>query len=716
MILIFELKCYNNGCQTRPRAARAFQTHSLNESSPTSPKLQWVPIHHQHLTWQQLKESLAEAISTRCFSSKLLQCLHARVVTSGLRHNLFVSTLLIAKYFAFGNAGAARLLFDGQSGRPTKPLLWNSVISGYLRCGLPRLALDVFREMTALSSTKCEPDRNTFHLAITACTRLSEFEVGFMIGENAQILGFDSNILVGTALVVLHTKAGKLESARQVFDRMSLKDAVSWNAMISGYSQAGLLSDAMDLFRNMRLVDGISATEGSLVSLFSCCGDEDRVRNGETLHALVVMTGFDRNLVVSNSLLEMYVECGCLDIAVQLFDMMVLKDSVSWSTLIGGYVKNEQPSEALKTFYWMLFNTRISPTRPLLLNALLACASMGDWETGKRIQMNYLSNNDHEMASDASLITSLIYMYARCGKMEIAFEFLETDTRVKGDGIAWNAVIKACTEVGDFHQVFELSLKMQRRGIPLERATLLMLLSIISTNSLSRKGAETHTFIVKRGFESERTIANSLIDMYARCGSLESSYNIFKGIQEKDVVSWSSMIGAYASNGNVERAFDLFTLMREEGTAPNHFTFIALLSACSHVGFVEKGRELFASMESYGLNPSIEHLACLVDMYCRAGLLVQAHDLLKDVKLEASSSSILWGTLLSACRMHGNLVIGEVAASHLFLLEPENAANYLMLADIYVLLGMKENSNAVFRLLREKGFEKRPGCSWFDAG
>lgn len=537
-----------------------------------------------------------------------------------------------------------------------------------------------------------------------------------MVGDHARSLGFQSDILVATALLVLHAKAGELESARQVFDQMSVKDVVSWNAMISGYSQAGLLSEAMEIFRNMRIVEGICATEGSFVSLFSCCGDEGQVQNGEALHALVLITGFDRNQLVLNSLLEMYVECSCLEIAVQLFDGMVLKDSVSWSTMIGGYVKNDQPSKALKTLYLMLFNTCILPTRPILLNSLLACASLGDWETGKWIQKKFLSNNDDEMASDASLITTLIYMHARCRKMEIAFEFLEIDARMKGDVIAWNTAIKACAEVGDFRHVFELSLKMQRRGILLDRATFLMLLSIISTIPLSIKGAETHALVVKLGFESERSIANSLIDMYAHFGNLESSYSIFKGMQEKDVVSWSLIIGAYAWNGNAEGAFDLFADMREKEVRPNQFTFLALLSACSHVGLVEKGRELFASMERYGLNPGIEHLTCLIDLFCRAGLLVDAHHLLKDVKLGASTSSILWGTLLSACRVHGNLVIGEAAATHLFLLEPGNAANYLMLADIYILLGKMENSNAVFRLLKEKGIEKRPGCSWFDAG
>ncbi|KAK8959554.1 Pentatricopeptide repeat-containing protein [Platanthera guangdongensis] len=665
--------------------------------------------------WQQLKESFAKAISTRCFFSKSLQCLHARAFTSGLHHNLFISSLLIAKYFSFGNAAAARLVFHSHPRQPTKPLLWNSLIRGYLNCQLPQLALGVFEEMTAPSSP-CELDRHTFHLAITACSRASKFELGFMILDLVESRGLCSDLLVATSLVVFLAKAGELKSARRMFDEMPVRDAASWNAIISGYSQAGLFLEAMELFGNMRIAKGFCTSEGSLVSLISCCANDDYVRNGEALHAHAVPTGFESNQFVLNSLLDMYLECGLPEAAAQLFDKMTLKDSVSWSTLIGGYAKNGRPSEALRAFHEMLLSNRVSPTRPILLNTLLACAALGDCETGRWIHDRYLSCNDDEMFADPSLITALIYMYARCRKAEISFWFLEIDERVAADVIAWNAVMKACAETGDFHGVFGLSLRMQRRGVHQDKATFLMLLSVISANPLPKKGTETHALIVKRGFDSQRTVANSLIDMYAQFGNLEGSYSIFNRIRGKDVISWSTMMRACAWNGKAEEAFELFELMLEEGTRPNHFTFLAVLSACCHGGFVEKGKDYFASMGSHNLKPEIKHLTCMIDLFCRAGILIDAYYLLKDMAVEACSGAVLWGALLSACRVHGNLVIGEEAAGHLFLLEPGNVANYLMLADIYILFGKIENSNALFRLLAEKKLEKPPGFSWFDSG
>ncbi|PKA65284.1 Pentatricopeptide repeat-containing protein [Apostasia shenzhenica] len=682
-----------------------------------SAKNQIFALIHRRESWQQLKESLADAISTRTFSLELLLCLHAQAVSSGLHHNLYISSLLIAKYFASGDAAAARLVFDCHPGKRTKPLLWNSLISGYLRRGSPRLALDVFWEMMRSSPAECQPDKHSFHLAITACNRLSEFERGFEVGNLAWSRGLQSELLVATGLVSLYAKAGELFSARMVFDEMPVRDSVSWNAMISAYSQAGFLPEAMELFKKMRIVHGFCITESSLVSLVSCCGQLVRVQNGDGLHALVIKAGFHSNQLVLNSLLEMNLKCSRLDIAVKFFDQMGSKDLVSWSSMIGGYVKNDHPSEALKMFHLLVSIAGFEPTQSILLNALLACSALGDWQTGMWIEMTYLVCNGDGLASESSLITTLIYAYAKCRKMDFALKFLEKNERVKWDVIAWNAAIKACAEVGDIHWVFELLRMMQRRGIEMDRATILSMLPAIATIPSQRKGAETHALIVKRGFESERTIANSLIDTYARFGSLDDSHKVFEGIREKNVVSWSSMIGAYVWNGNSDGGFDAFEHMKEAGIKPNHFTFLALLSACCHGGFIDKGRELFLSMEEeYGLEPCVEHLTCMIDLFCRFGLLSDAHNLLKNVRLEASTSAGLWGALLSSCRLHGNLLIGEAAAGVLLVLEPNNAANYLMLANIYVRLGRREDSIAIYRLLNEKRLHKEPACSWFDGG
>lgn len=570
--------------------------------------------------------------------------------------------------------------------------------------------------MVTPSCTQCDPDKQTFHLVITACARLLEFELGYRVAGLARAKGLEDGLLVGTAEVGLYSKAGDLETARKLFDKMAVRDVVSWNAMISGYSRAGFLFEAMSLFKGMRLARGIRPTEATFVSLISCCASSGSVNNGEAVRSLVIKMGFQDNQFVLNSLIEMLIQCDSLDVAAGLFKRMVSKDSISWSTMVGGYVQHEQPNEALKLFHSMVLNTDIQPTRSILINVLHACAELGDWKQGRWIEEKYLAGGSSEFETDSLVITALIYMYAKCGKMEIALNYLDRSVQVRGDVIAWNAAIKACSELGEVDRAFELTHGMQRRSISLDMATLLMLLSVISLISSLTKGTEIHAHVIKRGFEMERSMANSLIDMYGRCGSIGDSREVFNGIIGKDVVSWSSIIKAYALNGNVGEALNLYEKMREDKIKPNHFTFLAMLSACGHAGLVEKGWEIFRCMKEYCLEPDVEHLTCMVDMFCRAAHLHEAYHLLQDWMPKICKSAVIWSTLLSSCRLYGDVAIGEAAAWHLFYLEPKNAANYLMLADIYISAGRREDANGVLRLLRAKGLECRPGCSWFEGG
>ncbi|XP_064998139.1 pentatricopeptide repeat-containing protein At4g13650-like [Musa acuminata AAA Group] len=666
---------------------------------------------------QDLKEALAHAIS-RCCSAHHLRGLHGRAIAFGLRHNLYVASLLIARYFHFGDPATARLVFDdGRRGGPSKTLLWNSLIRGYLNDGRPRSALHVYREMVAARPlAQCEPDRVTFHLVITACTHLSEFDLGSRVGGHARAKGLDSDLMVGTALLDMHGKAGEIGSARKVFDGMASRDVVAWNAMIAGYSRIGSLYEAVSLFNVMRLGQGVLPSEATLVSLISGCGRSGSPKDGEAIHADAIKLGFEASLFVLNSLIEMYTNCDCLGVACKLFDRMVFKDGVSWSTMIGGYVQHKRPYDALKLFEWMIMNTQTPPTRSILVNVILACADLGDWEEGKLIEEKYLTSKQSESAWDPSMVTTLAYMYAKCGKLDVSLNLLDR-VEVRGDTIAWNAVMKAYAELGIVDEVLYLTLVMQRRGINPDLVTIVTLLSAISHTTFLKKVMEAHAQIIKRGFEMERQIANCLVDAYAKSGSITDSSKVFEDIAEKDVVSWSTMIKAFAWEGKVAEVLNHFELMRETDTRPNHFTFLSLLSACSHAGLAEKGWKIFNCMkEEYGLEPGVEHLTCLVDMFCRAARLSDAYSLLKNVMQRTISHAALWNTLLSACRLHGDVVIGEAAARHLFQLEPENAANHKMLADIYISAGRRDDANGVLRLLNANGLDSIPGCSWYEAG
>ncbi|XP_062197905.1 pentatricopeptide repeat-containing protein At3g16610-like isoform X2 [Phragmites australis] len=467
--------------------------------------------------YQALKEALAAAIDHPAAAAIDPRRPHALAVVSGLAANGYLASLLVSRYSRLGDPDAARGVFDAASAissapSPPKPLLYNAMLRGYLALGLPREAAALFRDMPP----HCAPDRHTFHLAATACARASpeEAELGRRVESAAAARGFASDLLVATALIGMHAEAGDMGAARRVFDGMPRPDAVAWNTVIGGYIRAGFLGEAVEMFNWMSSVDGVWPSEATIVSLISGYAGFGSWKGRGMMHAVVVKRGFHRSLFASNALLELYAKFGCLSKAVMLFRQMAVKDSVTWSSVIGGLFRNGKSGYALKLFHWMVSNSAVLVTRSILLNVILACTELGDWREGKWIEENYVLCSGSEFKRDPSVLTTLIYMYAKCGKLDSSADLLHGVAEVRGDVVAWNAMIKGCGELGQVEKAIIFAVEMQRIGIDPDVVTFLEILPMISVIPSLKKGMEAHAQIVKRGFQNEWTIANSLICMY----------------------------------------------------------------------------------------------------------------------------------------------------------------------------------------------------------
>uniref|UniRef100_A0A0A9D4I3 Pentatricopeptide repeat-containing protein n=1 Tax=Arundo donax TaxID=35708 RepID=A0A0A9D4I3_ARUDO len=308
-------------------------------------------------------------------------------------------------------------------------------------------------------------------------------------------------------------------------------------------------------------------------------------------------------------------------------------------------------------------------------------------------------------------------MYAKCGKLDSSVNLLHGVAEVRSDVVAWNAMIKACGGLGQVQKAIEFAVEMQSIGIDPDAVMFLEILPMISLIPSLKKGMEAHAQIFKRGFQNYRTIANALICMYGRCGSLSLSVDAFSGIMDKDAISWTSMMQVYAWNGLAAEVVKLFELMKKTTVQPNRYTFIAVLSAYKNTGLIEEGMDLLKCMkEQYGLDPDIEHISCVVDMFCRTGHLTDAYHLIQSLHTEHAESPVLWSTLLSGSRSWGDLVIAEAASRHLLFSDPENRANYKMLADIYGSLGRRDDADVIIRLLMSRGLDMTLGCSWTEGG
>lgn len=311
-----------------------------------------------------------------------------------------------------------------------------------------------------------------------------------------------------------------------------------------------------------------------------------------------------------------------------------------------------------------------------------------------------------------SVANCLLTMYVRCGEVEIARKLF--DEMHEKDLITWNAMISGYAQNGHARRVLELYREMKlTRNMSPDPVTLLGVVSSCASLGAKSIGREVERQIEHCGFSSNTFLTNALINMYARCGDLVRARSIFTRMAEKSVISWTAIIGGYGIHGQGEIAIGLFDEMIELGIRPDETVFVTVLSACSHAGLVDKGLEHFNAMEmKYGLKPGPEHYSCLVDLLGRAGRLKEAMDLIKSMKVKPDGA--VWGALLSACKIHKNVELAELAFEHVIELEPTNIGYYVLLSNIY---SDTENLEGVLKvrvMMRERKLKKEPGCSYVE--
>jgi pentatricopeptide repeat protein len=207
------------------------------------------------------------------------------------------------------------------------------------------------------------------------------------------------------------------------------------------------------------------------------------------------------------------------------------------------------------------------------------------------------------------------------------------------------------------------------------------------------------------------TLSTSLIDMYAKCGNIDAAFFIFGSMPKKNLVTWNSIIGGYARHGFATRALETFDRMTKCGVRPDEVTFTNVLSACGHGGMVEEGRTLFNSMKAkFGIEPQVEHYACMVDLYGKAGELEEAEKLIQGMPFQPDV--VVWGALLGACGLHSSLELGEFAANELDKLKSDHPAIYSTLSRIH---GEKGVWNELRHTMKDKGGQKQNAGSWVES-
>ncbi|TVU09919.1 hypothetical protein EJB05_43418, partial [Eragrostis curvula] len=383
------------------------------------------------------------------------------------------------------------------------------------------------------------------------------------------------------------------------------------------------------------------------------------------------------------------------------------RDVISWTSLISGLVQNGSPLQGLYHFMTMM-RSEVRPDFVLLVSVIKACMEIDNFPAATVVHSLVVKGGfDNEL----DVVITLTAMYARFGCIVAARALFDRVPSTQVNVILWNAMISGYSKNGLASEAVDLfkRMRMVSRSMTPDSVTLLSVILACAQLGSIELAEWMEGYVLGSEYRDDVVVNTALIDMYAKLGNIARSHAIFQRIhvQDRDVVVWSALISGYGVHGHVKEAFALFEDMKLTGVRPNDVTFLGLLSACNHVGAVEKGWSCFHSMKhDYGIEPRHQHYACIVDLLARSGQLDRVYQFIMDMPIKPEMS--VWGAFLHGCKMHGhsNMAMAECAARHIFELERSNAGHYVQLANLYASAGMWNHVNGVRVTMRERGVSK----------
>ncbi|XP_068660198.1 pentatricopeptide repeat-containing protein At5g66520-like [Aristolochia californica] len=441
-----------------------------------------------------------------------------------------------------------------------------------------------------------------------------------------------------------------------------------FNTLIRGFARkhdSDSLTNSVFIFRQIPEF-GLSPNNFTFTFLFQCCSNSLQLNLGRQLHSMIAKTTVQDDIFVRNSIIQFYSVCGRLDDARHVFNESSRVDVVSWNSLINGCLRNEDLLGAIALFDKMPERNSIS------------------WNT---------------------MIAGLV-----------KFGLLDEATRLFNDMptrnlISWVIMISGCSQNGWQLKALELFKEMQLLGGPEPNAAILVsILSSASQLGALTNGKWVHLYIEKRRKRIDSMLSAALIDMYAKCGCINLAMQVFESSPEKDVYNYTAAISGLATNGQGEKSIWLFEQMQCEGIKPDSICYIAVLCACSHMGWVERGFDYFYSMTKvHKIEPELDHYACMVDLLGRAGLLVEAERFITSMPIRPDT--VVWGALLGSCRLHKNPEMAKRVGSLLLESDHDHDGRYVVLSNIYAESNRGHEAQNVWNTMKRRRIKRVPGSS-----
>ncbi len=662
-----------------------------------------------------LDASMYKLLLQRCTLTKNLvegQKVHAHMTTTGFMPDIQLSNVILNMYCKCGSLSNARQFFDAMKERDM--ISWTLMLGGYTKKGRSKEGFELY-EQSQVAGVRC--DRIMYVSIVSICASLGDVRKGKAVHTDIKKAGIATDVILESNLVHMYAKCGSMKLAHEVFDKMVERNVVSWNAMIAGLAQNGDTEEAFELFQQMQH-ENVQPDRITFTSLLGACASPEALKLGHCIHAKIFKAGLEADVHVGTSLVSMFAKCGSTQDARKVFDKMVVRNVVSWNAMINGYAEHGQCDDAIEIFHLMQ-HKGFKPNSGTFIGLLKACAkhtsvqktgwaparsipaALGsDFKQGQWVHANIIQAG---LETDLRVGNALINMFVKCGSIQDAQRVF--DKMEVRDVISWTAMIEGYAEHGPFGKAKEVFRQMQCNGIEPDLVTFICLIKACANQASLQEARWVHSIIEVAGFGSDLRVATSMVHMYAKCGSVIDARSIFNKMDEQDLATWNAMIVGLAQHGYGREALQHFHQMILEGLCPNGLTYLGVLSACGHAGFVDEGLGYFFSMsKDYSISPTVEHFGCMVDLLGRAGELDEAEDFVN--KMPQTPGAAVWGSLLGACRLHGNVRLAEVVARFLLGFDPQNAAVYVSLAHIYATANLWDKTTSLKKLMEERGIKE----------
>ncbi|KAK7260228.1 hypothetical protein RIF29_26099 [Crotalaria pallida] len=512
-------------------------------------------------------------------------------------------------------------------------------------------------------------------------------------------------------------------------------DPFLWNAVIRSYSHGSDPKGSLFILILM-LENGVCLDKYSFSLVLKACSFMGLLKEGMQVHGLLCKTNIGSDVFLQNCLIGLFIRCGCIELAEQLFDRMPDRDTVSYNSMIDGYVKYGVVERACELFDSMVpeeknlitWNSMIGgyvrskdglsfgwslfvkmPERDLVSwNTMIdGCVKHGKMEDAQAL---FDEMPERDLVSWVTMIDG----YAKSGNVVAARRLF--DEMPRKDVISCNSMMAGYVQNCCSVEALKLFHDMRRAmNLLPDDTTLLIVLTAVARLGHVEVGVTIHRYLMDNGYCLSGKLGVALIDMYSKCGSIENAISVFENIEHTCVDHWNALIGGLAFHGMGEMAFDFLMEMQRLSIVPDDITFIGVLSACGHAGMLKEGLICFKLMQNvFKLEPKVQHYGCMVDMLSRAGHVEEAKKLIEEMPIEPND--VIWKTLLSACQIYENFTIGEPIAQQLVQLNSCSPSSYVLLSNIYASLGMWENVKRVRTEMKGKKLKKIPGCSWIELG